>query len=309
MDLDLLTIARRGSLGTRISNKFQITIKRLNDFEVLLNKISSSTDFSELEKEQHRVFTIIGVVSVFENYVNDVLFDVLVSFPKKFGNKKFEIDELREERSLLALFEKKANQTILDLAYGRFEKYFERFSSIIGIKDKIDSDKLNLITEIKTTRDVYIHNDGKANSLYFQKVGVCARVNNENDILPIDLQYVNASISLIIEVLTEIFNKIPLEYRNSSQRRVFKTMWELTCLNKRVPFETAWEVIDEENFYIKNLETNYGFSHSETLIYNMFKDIYSGTHTTDFGDLMKRWSPDSNESQIAFSWLNSPFWF
>jgi hypothetical protein len=308
MDLDLLTIARRGNLGGRITNSYNSTIERLENYIILLEKTSRLDDFTEFEKEQNRIFTIIGSVSLLEHYMNDTMFDILVSFPKKFGQKKFEIDELREEGSLLALFEKKATQTILDLAYGRFDKYVTRFSKILDIENELNELKIANINEIKNTRDVYTHNNGLVNSIYFHKVGSNSRVNREGEKLPLDEKYVKDSLLSIIEFLKEIFSKIPANYKNSSYRRVFKTMWEKTCLNNRVPFDRAWEVIDEESFYIKDRDTDYGFSSSEVQIYYMFKDIYSNQNLTDFGFLFKRWHPKSNEHQIASSWLNSPFY-
>jgi len=308
MDLDLLTIARRGNLGKRIKNSHNSCITRLENYKKLLEKISSSPEFTDFEKEQNRIFTIIGAVSLFESYMNDILFDIMVSFPKKFGKRKFEIDELREQGSLLALFEKKATQTILDLAYGRFEKYFKKFADTIDIQDEIETHKIETINEIKNTRDVYIHNNGLTNSIYFQKVGSKSRVDSEGKKLPLDEEYVRDSLDYIIQFLKEIFDKMPSNYKNLSHRRVFKIMWEKTCLNHLVSFEEAWDVVDEEDFCIKDRETDYGFSHSEVQIYYFFKDIYSGTQQTDFGYLLKRWHPKSNEYQIVSSWLSSPFY-
>lgn len=307
MDLNLLTIANQGGLGDRITNSHFSTINKLENYKNFLIKISESNDFDDSEKEQHRIHSIIGVASILEHHMNDVLLTVLKSFPSKFGNKKFEIGELQEEGSLPNLFEKKATQTILDLAYGKFEKYFQRFEKYLDLNTSISIEKVKRINEIKCTRDVYIHNAGYANSLYFHKVEGCARVDREGSLLPLDREYIEGSISFIIDVLNEIFSNLPNHYKNSSYRRVFRSMWELTCLNDRVPFEMAWEVHDEENFIIRDLENEYGFSSSEVEIYRMFKDIYFGTKQTDFGYLFRKWHPKSNEYQIALSWLNCPF--
>lgn len=308
MDLDLITIAKRGSLGLLLTKSYKSTSDKLSSIKSFAIKIESSSNFSTGEKEHNRAFAIISSVSIFENYLNDILFNLLISFPKKFGKKQFEIEELKEEGSLLALFEKKASQTILELAYGKFDAYLDKFSKIAELTEKITIEKIEIVNEIKLTRDVYIHNDGKTNYIYLQKAGQKSRIDRENEILPIDINYATTSIDHIADLLEEIFDKIPANYKNSSHRRVFKTMWENTCLNRRVKFETAWEVLSEETFTIKDNETEYGFSHSEVEVYKMFKDIYLGTNTTDFGYLFRRWSPKSKEHQIALSWLNYPFW-
>lgn len=308
VDLDLITIAKRGSLGKLLTQSFKSTSDKLSSIKNLSLKIENSKDFSFDEKEHNRAFTIISAVSIFENYLNDILFNLLIAFPKKFGKKQFEIEELKEEGSLLGLFEKKANQTILDLAYGKFDNYIEKFSKIAELTDKITVGKIEVVNEIKSTRDVYVHNDGKANYIYLQKAGEKARSTSENKTLTIDIDYVTGSLENITDLLQEIFDKIPANYKNSSYRRVFKTMWENTCLNKRVKFDAAWEVLNEESFVIRDLDTEYGFSHSEVEVYKMFKDIYLGTNTTDFGYLFRRWNPKSKEHQIALSWLNYPFW-
>jgi hypothetical protein len=308
MDLDLLTIAKRGSLGATLSETHKKTIEKFGFLKALVNKIDSSQEFSSVEKEFNRMSTIISEISLFENYLNDILFNTLVSFPKKFGKKQFDIEELKEAGSLLALFEKKATQLILELAYGKFDAYIERFSKIMEVSQHIAKDKIQIINEIKCTRDAYIHNDGKANNIYFQKSGNRSRADRQSQKLLIDIDYVLNSIDQIIDFLEELFNRLPTYYKNFSHRRVFRTMWENTCLNERVKFEMAWDILDEENFVIKDTETEYGFSHSEVEIYRMFKDIYLGTDTTDFGLLFRRWGPNTKEHQIALSWLNYPFW-
>lgn len=308
MDLFLLTIAKRGSLGNALSKIHASTILRLKNAESLFQKIENSPDFTEPEKEHNRAFTIVSVVSFFENYLNIVLFNVIVAFPEKFGKRQFEMQELKEVGTLSALFEKKANQAILEWAYGRFDRYIERFSKVLDIDSLIDETKVQIVNEIKVTRDVFVHNDGKSNIIYLQKAGDRARVHSENEKLPLDSLYVSNAIEIFIDFLNDLFDRIPSQYKNLSHRRVFKTMWEHTCLNDRVKFENAWEIIDEENFIIRDLETDYGFSHSEVEIYKMFKDIYQGRNSANFGYLFRRWGPSTKEHQIALSWLNYPFW-
>jgi len=174
MDLNLLTIARRANLGNKITKAFNNSNQRINQIEQITDKVCVSKEFDENEKLQSREFSIIGIVSVAEQLLNEVLHQVLISHPKKFGNKKFEIDELIEEGSILELFYKKANQKLLDLAYGKFDRFIKNFSDTLELTTKISIDLIEAVNEIKCTRDCLIHSEGKSSELYLSKVFIPA---------------------------------------------------------------------------------------------------------------------------------------
>ena len=311
MDLNLLTIARRASLGNKILKSFDNAVNRITQIDNITKKFDSSSDFDNNEKLQNREFAIIGLVSILEQFLNEVLQQVLISHPRKFGNKKFEIDELMEQGSILELFCSKANQKLLDLAYGRFDRFISNVANTLELTSEINSDLVDTINEIKLTRDCLIHSEGKANDLYFSKVGAKARVSSNNEQLKIDTEYYEQSFKKIKEFISEIKIRIPTKLTESKKSYIFKQMWEATCLNERFKFDEIWTIQNSNMVKPKDIQDDHGFSSTEMVVYNLFRYIFSTRkeYEVDFGFYFQRWKPQSNEYQIALSWLDNQFYF
>ena len=101
------------------------------------------------------------------------------------------------------MFYEKATQKILDLAYGRFDKFIATLLGAFDISTSIDSNLIENVNEIKCTRDCLIHADGKANVLYLQKAGGKARVHKKGDVLKIDYKYFENSVSETLTLINE----------------------------------------------------------------------------------------------------------
>lgn len=310
MDLNLLTIARRANLGSKIQSSFANANQRIADLESLNNKIEISDEFDEIEKLRSREFSVISLVSITEQVLNEVLHQVLVAYPHKFGNKKFEIDELLEEGSILELFYKKANQKLLDLAYGKFDKFIKSFEEHLELKERIDPELTNSLNEVKCTRDCLIHSAGKSSDTYLSKAGEKARAYTAGEKLLIDQLYLNNSISITKSFLNIIYNNIPDKVIQSNKTFIFKQMWEATCLNRRIKFETVWTIINKNEVMPVEIKKEYGFSSSEMAVYNLFRHIYNRDFwPVDISYYFMRWKPQSKEYQIAISWLDNQFYF
>jgi hypothetical protein len=311
MDLNLLTIARRANLGNKISKAFDNANQRILQIEGITTKIEISSEFDATEKQQNREFAIIGLVSITEHFLNEILHQVLISHPRKFGNKQFDIDELMEEGSILELFYLKANQKLLDLAYGKFERFIKNFTDTLDLTTEIDPDLIATINEIKCTRDCLMHSEGKASELYFNKVGNKARVRLNNEKLRIDNNYYSLSLNNIKRFISDIKVAIPTKLLESKKSYVFKQMWESTCLNDRLNFDAVWIIENSSMVRPININEEFGFSSSEMVVYNMFRYIYSSSdkYKVDFIFYFERWKSQSNEHQIATSWLENQFYF
>lgn len=311
MDLNLLTIARRANLGNKIANSIRNATNRIQQIDNITNKIESSSDFNSDEKLKNRESAIISLTSITELLLNNILHQVLISHPKKFGNKKFEIDELMDEGSILELFYSKANQKLLDLAYGKFDKFIKNFTDTLELTNEINSDLVDAINEIKCTRDCLIHSEGKSSELYISKAGHKARTSMNNQDLKIDVSYYSDSVKNIKDFISAIQSTIPPKLLSSNMSYVFKQMWEATCINRRIKFDAAWKIESPILARPLDLEEEFGFSSSEMVVYNLFRYIYSGSdkYKVDFAFYFQRWKPQSNEYQIAISWLENQFYF
>lgn len=312
MDLNLPTIANRASLGTDIKTSITGAKNRITQIKAIVNKIQSSGAFSSDEIEQELEFSIIGVVSILEQHLNDMLHNIYVAFPTKLGRKQFEVGDLLAMGSLHELIYDKATQRILDLAYGKFEIFVAAFLTAFDIKSQIGPDLIAVVNEVKCTRDCLIHNNGKANALYMLKAGEKSRVRTKDENLKIDTAYFSASVDNILNFITEIENRIPQQYMNSTKAHVFKQMWEATCLSRRVPFDKIWNIVSPSELCLKvDSDETFGYSSSELEVFNVFRYAFGGRreHEPDFALLFERWEPSSNEYQIAMSWLNNQFFF
>lgn len=308
MDLNLITIARRASLGPRIVKTYENTIHQINGVEGQYNKIAKADIFDANELLFNRKISLIGIVSLLEQYLFSIHHEILQSFPKKLGNDKFDIDEVLEEGGLLPIISKKATKKVLDVAYGSFNKQIDKIVSAFDIKAVIDPDTIEHVNEIKCSRDVYAHSpDSKVNMIYLQKAGSKSR-QREGTVLIIDEKYFKESIVWIKKLLEDLFNNIPKKFKDSNALHVFRQMWENSCL--RLPFETVWEIDGEMPFPL-DFENDYGFSSSEMEVYNLFRYIYGRrqNHKPDFANYFARWKPKSKEAQLAYSWLDCQFYF
>lgn len=311
MDLDLLTIANRASLSYDIKTSITNTKDRLSAIKAIVDKVENSDVFSKEEKKQEREFSIIGMVSILEQHLNDMLYRIYVSFPTKLGKKQFEIADLVEKGSLLELFYDKATQRVLDLAYGKFDRFMSVFFDVYDIKTQIDQELIGDINEIKCTRDCLIHSKGKSNALYLSKAGSKARVSGKGESLKTDYAYFVESIDNVTSLITNLEALIPKKYKESNRAYIFKQMWEATCLNERVKFEKAWKITSPDMVRPTDITENYGFSSTEMVVYNLFRNAYGGhdEYPVDFAFYFERWEPSSNEYQISMSWLNNQFYF
>ena len=312
MDLDLLTIANRASLGNDIKTSINSAKDRIAQIKAIVSKIESVGAFSGEEIKQELEFSIIGVVSIMEQHLNEMLYQLFISFPSKLGKRQFDIADLQNKGSLLELFYDKATQRILDLAYGRFDLFISTFLNAYEINTAIDQNLIEIVNEIKCTRDCLIHNQGKANALYMSKAGNKVRVRNKGEQLKIDRAYFVDSVDKILELVSKIETLIPNKYKDSTRAYVFKQMWEATCLSRRVPFDTIWNIVSPSELCLKvDSEETFGYSSSELEVFNVFRYAFGGRreHKPDFALLFERWEPSSNEYQIAMSWLNNQFFF
>jgi hypothetical protein len=145
--------------------------------------------------------------------------------------------------------------------------------------------------------------------LYFSKVGDKARTRSNNEKLKIDTPYFKTSTDNIKHFLSDILTAIPAKLTDSNKAYVFKRMWESTCLNEQIPFGNAWTIENSDLVRPVDINEEYGFSSSEMVVYNLFRHLYNSTFKVDFVSYFQRWKPQSNEHQIAISWLDNQFYF
>jgi hypothetical protein len=93
-------------------------------------------------------------------------------------------------------------------------KYFQYIEETLSIS--IPRDQKATYSEIKATRDIYVHNGGVANKLYLQKAGKLARAEN-GDLLPLDEHYFASAISCMKNIILSVYRGLLDKYGRSRQ--------------------------------------------------------------------------------------------
>ncbi len=113
-------------------------------------------------------------VSVFEDFVFGLLRLWLAAHPRSLSKKQVEvgaiIDAPDKEAVLLSVVDRELNE----LKYERVGDWFAYLGRLVKI-DAPTPDEIEALAEIKSTRDILVHNKGVVNRTYLAKSGERAR--------------------------------------------------------------------------------------------------------------------------------------
>jgi hypothetical protein len=149
---------------------------------------------------------VVAAVSQFEAFIGDVISAILKAYPKKLavvpgvGKDK---DQCSKEVSLEVILRSGSYAEIIDsiiaarcemLFFAPPKKYIEYLGEIAGI-DTSDEAFSNYI-EIKASRDIIIHNNKIANTIYQSKAGKDARAQVGENIV-VDAKYFDHTVMIL----------------------------------------------------------------------------------------------------------------
>lgn len=169
---------------------------------------------SERIASKEYVQSIVFAVALVESYISSSLVNVIRTHPQKIlvspkGNEpregtslSIDVREVVNATSLDTLIAEKAAQRVRDAGYAKPESYFSYCAQVFGFE--FGEDLRQQYIEIKATRDIHVHNDGIANSIYVRKVGTLARAA-EGESLPVDGEYLRESIACLKQVLADTY--------------------------------------------------------------------------------------------------------
>lgn len=256
-----------------------------------------------------------SLFSALEVLLNDASIRFLISYPSHISSKTtITFDMIVENDSMSTIIKQSAEKIINEFSYKDLKTYLENIYDVFGEKFNLDNKKINFLVEGKASRDIFIHNNSKINSVYIRKAGKYARYSEEGKDIEFSEDYLK-NIRDYIKFLADNFKENCLnKYNIDTPENVFKKMWEMSSLNNIVPFEKAW--ILEDGRLSFNSEFSYGFSSSENALYRFFKYIYHGVDpekeysisSNCISYALERWRGTKNE-RIIFSWLEFPFFF
>jgi hypothetical protein len=132
--------------------------------------------------------SIFQLVTIMESLLNDILRTILIEYPNKISSKK----QVEVNCILLSSSIEEAKIFVVDnilneIAYKSPREYAIEFDKYTGV-NLLENPVFHKYIELKATRDIHIHNAGKANEIYTTKAGVLSRVKS-GEYLPVDIPY------------------------------------------------------------------------------------------------------------------------
>jgi hypothetical protein len=132
--------------------------------------------------------SIFQLVTIVETLLNDILKSILIEYPNKIpSNKKVDIGCILSSSSIEQAKLIIVDNILNEIAYKSPKDYASEFDKYTGV-NLLENPVFHKYIELKATRDIHIHNAGKANDIYTTKSGVLSRVKS-GEYLPVDIQY------------------------------------------------------------------------------------------------------------------------
>ena len=305
----IYAIPFQGSMRYDVEQSYRKFKGSMNSFKALEKKIDDSKILSESDNNTIRNMVLGGFLSSMEIYIADVFEIIYMAFPNKVGKKQIVVEDIEKCGNIVGLLENLAQQRIHEITYKNFKDIISILSSEIDLKT--DEAIIDKICENKCTRDLFVHGDLKINDIYLDKCGKNAR-GKKGDSLTVSRDYMLLA-SQDIEMLVENIRSAFIEkFKSYGKSRAYKEMWESLFINKTLPFDDVWEIVDNEMIKRKQSLPKYAWSTSEEMVYNFIVGVFHG-HSTEFQfDLFKalnRWNPESNEYKCMLAWSMKPFSF
>jgi hypothetical protein len=229
------------------------------------------------------------LVSRFEVMLSDVLMSYLQEFPEKmeFKDSPFTTDQVVGATLAKELWEIKAESLVRTKMYQDVSTVMKYFLATLSINDcPLDQDQVDKLGELKQTRNLLLHADLIANTLYLEKAGLAARATRPGQKLSIDDTYLGDCLVTIKFFLVEIERRLTAKYASYTRLAALERLWNYMIANPKItPFDDYW-YIDVSNDVIRprrNHEAEQRMGSSERLFLALWRDSFNGA-TLSYSD-------------------------
>jgi hypothetical protein len=127
--------------------------------------------------EQLAEATFQQFITIFENFLFELLRLWLVAHPKSLGAKTVEFRRILDAPDIAAITLQVVNHELNEVFYERPAEWFKYLESKVKLGCPT-ADEIARIAEAKASRDVLVHNRGVANTVYESKASHLARYKN-----------------------------------------------------------------------------------------------------------------------------------
>lgn len=143
-------------------------------------------------------------VSLFEQFVFDLLRAWLTEYPNSLSRKQLQFGTVLDAKNKNEIVTAIVQKEVQEIIYKRIAEWFNYFENIASLGYPTE-DQILKLAEIKASRDVLVHNNGIANSIYVDKSMGQARFAS-GETLELPEQYHRESWQLIKKVVSDIAN-------------------------------------------------------------------------------------------------------
>jgi len=177
------------------------------------------------------VRSIVFLITLAEDYIGSNLRRILRAYPqklmistkgKKLGDTDQYVVEVRDlltAASLDVVIERLATQRVRDAIYASPEQYLAYLKAVCTID--LQEQTWRAYVEIKATRDLFVHADGRVNEVYLAKAAQAARFALGEKAV-VDAAYFNAAASCVKALMSETYTGLRGKFANSAElNRVF----------------------------------------------------------------------------------------
>jgi len=141
-------------------------------------------------------------VSLFERFVFDLLCAWLTEYPGSLSGNQLDFRTVLDAADKREIVTAVVQKEVLGLGYKRLADWFAYLEKIAQLGCPAQ-DQIRRLAEIKASRDVLVHNNGIANSIYVDKSMEHARFA-DGDVLELPEHYHRGSWELIRQVVSDI---------------------------------------------------------------------------------------------------------
>jgi hypothetical protein len=209
------------------------------------------------------------VASLFEIIQNEILTTYFKSFPEKIKKKEFKVAKDSLFGDITRLREDEIERFIIALSYQNLSDFMRDFFDCLSIPS-LDQEQIDLLIEIKETRNLLLHNNLKINNVYLFKAGSKTRKPNYGDSLPLDRQYILDSIDTIKGAIIYIENNLEDKYAKYDKAYALKSIWNHIFNSPVLNFDDYWDYDG----------TFFTFKKTVRQVKNLIRYSFSGTETT-----------------------------
>lgn len=158
--MDLLTVARRASLGKNVRSYFKNAHSLLSVGASYSRIVTSSAALDGKEHAFYEATYLIGLAGAAEALLSNLATEYLVCYPGSLSDQIISLDLVDEAGSIAAAIQALAEKTVHDWSYGPFPEFAQKTIELFDATATLDPALMDAISEIMATRDIYVHANG-----------------------------------------------------------------------------------------------------------------------------------------------------